>query len=80
MIVFEKGYTNFGKRAEEWNYPIVQFLDKNYFGFEQLSSLGYVSKAPKAEHFDFVQTYYFDNQRREEIINELLKNGLIEKR
>ncbi len=80
VIVFEKGYTNFGKRAEEWNYPIVQFLDKNYFGFEQLSSLGYVSKAPKAEHFDFVQTYYFDNQRREEIINELLKNGLIEKR
>lgn len=80
VIVFEKGYTNFGKRAEEWNYPIVQFLDKNYFEFEQLSTLGYVSKAPKEEHFDFVQTYYFDNQRREEIINDLLKNGLIEKR
>ena len=79
VIVFEKGYTAFGKRAEEWNYPIVDFLNYNYFGFEQLSSLGYVSKAAKSEHFDFTQTYYFDNNRREEIINDLIKNGLIEK-
>lgn len=79
VIVFEKGYTAFGKRAEEWNYPITDFLSKNYFSFEQLSTLGYVSKAPKAEHFDFTQTYYFDNNRREEIIGDLVKNGFIEK-
>lgn len=79
VIVFEKGYTTFGKTAEEWNYPITDFLNKNYFGFDQLSSLGYVSLAPKSNHFDFVQTYYFDNSRREEIIKELVEKGLIEK-
>jgi len=79
VIVFEKGYTNFGKRAEEWNYPITDFLSKNYFSFEQLSTLGYVSKAPAVMHFDFTQTYYFDNNRREEIINDLVSTGLIEK-
>lgn len=79
VIVFEKGYTAFGKRAEEWNYPITNFLSKNYFSFEELSTLGYVSKAPKSEHFDFTQTYYFDNNRRGEIINDLVKNGIIEK-
>ncbi len=79
VIVFEKGYTNFGKRAEEWNYPITDFLSKNYFSFEQLSTLGYVSKASSAMHFDFTQTYYFDNNRREEIINDLVSTGLIEK-
>lgn len=79
VIVFEKGYTTFGKRAEEWNYPMVDFLNKNYFGFEQLSSLGYVSKVNKTEHFDFTQTYFFDNTRREEIVNDLINSNLIEK-
>ncbi len=81
VIVFKKWWANFGVKPEDFNTVIVDFLDKNYFQLKDLNEkeLIYRSKMGRERDFDFETELFFDNNRKEEIVRELLEKGLIEK-
>lgn len=80
VIVFKKWWANFGVAPEDFNGVIVDYLDRNYFQIKDLqdSGMDVRVKVAKERNFDFENEYYFDKNRKDEIVNEMLEKGLIE--
>lgn len=80
VIVFKKWWANFGVAPKDFNGIIVDYLDKDYFQISDLEREGMHIKVNVAKEldFDFAKEYYFDKNRKEEIINLMLEKGLIE--
>jgi hypothetical protein len=81
VIVFKKWWANFGVKPKDFNTTIVNFLDENYFFFGDLNkeNIVYRSKVPRERDFDFETEFFFDKERTEEIVKELMEKGMIEK-
>lgn len=80
VIVFKKWWANFGVRPEDFNTTIVDFLDRNYFQISDLRKEGMniKVKAGRERDFDFESEFFFDKNRKAEIISNLIDKGLIE--
>lgn len=83
MIVFQRNYSPWGGPAHEFNYFFTDFLDKNYFRLFMLNKTDkqwtYKWKVDNTRNFDLDADFNFDNNRQEEILNELISLGLVEK-
>lgn len=80
VIVFKKWWTTFGVNSEDFNTVIIHYLDNNYFTINDLRRDGMKFKVNvgKERNFDFEAEYFFDNNRKAEIVKQLIDQKLIE--
>lgn len=83
LIVFNRTYTPWGGSPEEFNYFFTDFLDRNYFRIFELNrnlkKYQYVWKIGNTRNFNIDGDFYFDKNRQQEIIDQLLSLRYIEK-
>ena len=79
MIVFKENLGYFGMNPGDFNYPIVNFLRANYFRLIDLEPEGKKFKPTRIDlhNFDVAENFYFDKNRKDEIIELLLRENLI---
>lgn len=79
LIVFKEDYATFGVTPAEFNYPIVNFLREHYFRLRDLKEdLGEFELTITGLHnFDIAENFYFDKDRKAEIVELLLKQNII---
>lgn len=80
VIVFKEDYGTFGMTGPEFNGAIVSILRNDYiqlgdFGDETIS---YRPAITNLHNFDIQTNFYFDKNRKEEILTQLLSEGIIE--
>ncbi|KKS20819.1 MAG: hypothetical protein UU78_C0051G0006 [Candidatus Roizmanbacteria bacterium GW2011_GWC2_41_7] len=82
VIVFNRDYTPWGGDAASYNSFFTDFVDDHYFRIftlnEELDGYAYKWKISRTQNFDIDGYFYFDRNRQDEIIQELLDKGLIE--
>ena len=81
LIVFKEDYSTFGVTPEQFNSTIVDILRADYFRISDLKAEGEkLEVLVKGLHnFDIEQNFYFINDRKQEIIETLVKEGIISK-
>ncbi len=83
VIVFQRDYAPWGGIAHDFNYFFTDYLDKNYFRLIDLDKSDkkyeYKWKIGDTINFNLAQSFNFDKSRKEEILSQLIKLGLIEK-
>ncbi len=79
LIVFKEDLGYFGTDPKDFNYPIVNLLRKEYFRLEDLEKEGkkYRPTLTNLHNFDMAVNFYYDKNRKEEIISLLINEGLI---
>ncbi|MBI4136994.1 hypothetical protein HY469_02935 [Candidatus Roizmanbacteria bacterium] len=82
VIVFDRDYAPWGGDAESFNSFFREFLDENYFRIftlnEELDGYEYRWKIGRTQNYDIDGFFYFDRNRQDEILQELLDKGLLE--
>jgi len=80
LIVYKEDLSYFSTDAHSFNYPIVNFLREYYFRLEDLEKLGqkYRPTITNLHNFDIAVNFYYDKNRKEEIIKNLLDQKIIE--
>jgi hypothetical protein len=81
VILFKKDWSTFGVSPADFNKVIVDFLNENYFQIADLKKDGLKIRFTQARErdFNFETELFFDNSRKNVIIQELFEKGLIEK-
>lgn len=81
LIVFKEDYSTFGVTPEQFNKTIVDILRADYFRITDLNAEGdHFEVLVKGLHnFDIEQNFYFSKELKQEIIETLLKVGIIAK-
>lgn len=81
VIVYKRDFSEFGQNPDSLNALLVGFLDSDYFQIGSISSISaeYTLKAANPLNFRLAEELYFDKNRKEEIVKQLLDNGVIEK-
>jgi hypothetical protein len=83
VIVFQRDYTPWGGVAHDFNYFFTDYLDKYYFRLPDLNKADkkyeYKWRTGDTINFNLSQSFNFDKSRKEEILNQLIALGLIEK-
>lgn len=79
LIVFKDNLDYFGTKPEDYNYPIVKFLTENYFRLIDIEKEGirYVPVVNDLHNFNVAGNFYYDKNRKDEIIKELLAKDII---
>lgn len=84
IIVFNRLYAPWGGEPATFNSFFTEFLDQNYFRLFELNSkdqnFEYKWKMEKTENFNLDGDFNFDKEYKEELIQKLFDNDLIEKR
>jgi hypothetical protein len=80
VIVFSRNFAPWGGNASEFNYFMQDFLDKNYFRLYtlNLTDHNYRWTVGNTRNWNIDGDFNFDRNRQEEILDKLLKAGLIE--
>ncbi|MBI5449517.1 hypothetical protein HY948_04360 [Candidatus Gottesmanbacteria bacterium] len=83
VIVFKRAYSPWGGNAPEFNYFFTDFLDKNYVRLCRLNAalpdFAYEWTTGDPRNFQFATDINFDNQKKDEILLDLERQGLIKK-
>lgn len=76
IIVYDTEYAIYGHLPGSF---LINYLKQNYFNLEQLKNSGekFQIKNNRFGNFDFERHFFFDNNRKDEIINLLKDKGLI---
>lgn len=72
ILVFDKNYSAFGAAAGDFNYFMVEFINKNY-------TLVNKCNIAKINQFICKEQFYVLNDRKDEILNKMGSLGMIEK-
>jgi hypothetical protein len=81
VIVFRRNYAPWGGDPKTFNYFFTDFLEKNYFRiFELEDGHKYHWKIANTQHFDIDGDFYFDKDRKEEIIKKLIELDFLEEK
>lgn len=83
IIVFKRAYSPWAGNAPEFNYFFTDFLDKNYVRLCSLNATlvdySYEWTMGDPRNFQFATDINFDNQKKDEILLDLERQGLIKK-
>lgn len=80
LIVFKDNLSFFGAIPQEYIFPVKQILDSDYFQIKDLKSENqkYTVTYTQLNNFDLETNFYFDKNRKDEIITLLLYENIIE--
>ncbi|MEK7588074.1 MAG: hypothetical protein AAB457_04615, partial [Patescibacteria group bacterium] len=83
IIVFKRAYSPWAGNAPEFNYFFTDFLDKYYVRLCSLNATlvdySYEWTMGDPRNFHFATDINFDNQKKDEILLDLERQGLIKK-